>query len=287
MMSEAAEQIDEGIDNQVDYEAEASTMGWADKPQWKGDPDKWIDAKSFVEKGRTVMPLLQANNHKLLSELNTERQARINLENRFKAVQTDLKVLEEHREQDVKAQVEERIAQLKGDIATASADGDHVKVANLTDELTQERISLATVKETTKETTTETGPVISQETRQWMQDNADLMAQPRTRMLMEAIGAELRQAGDTSVGPAFLEKVKTEAMKTLGKPPAGAGKAMSGNGGSGRMQSSSDASGKGFADLPKEAKDACERLAPRFVGKSYKTKADWQTAYAAKYFEQE
>ena len=33
------------------YEVDAREMGWRPKEEWEGDPDKWRDAKEFVERG--------------------------------------------------------------------------------------------------------------------------------------------------------------------------------------------------------------------------------------------
>ena len=33
------------------YEGEAREMGWRPKEEWQGEPEKWRDAKEFVERG--------------------------------------------------------------------------------------------------------------------------------------------------------------------------------------------------------------------------------------------
>lgn len=42
-----------------DFDAEARQQGWTPKDEFKGDPEKWIDAEAFVSRGETVMPLLK------------------------------------------------------------------------------------------------------------------------------------------------------------------------------------------------------------------------------------
>src|SRR6478752_6584298 len=42
-----------------DFEAEAKEHGWTAKEDFKGDPARWVDAKTFVEKADEVMPLLR------------------------------------------------------------------------------------------------------------------------------------------------------------------------------------------------------------------------------------
>lgn len=267
-------------------------MGWAPKESWKGDPEHWIDAQTFVEKGRTVMPLLQANNRKLQGDLSREQQARQALEAQVKTMQTNLQLLEEHRETDVKAQVEERIAQLRAGIAEASQDGDHTKVAELTDQLVTERTNLAGVEaeKKSKQTATTEAPAVRPDITQWYISNPEFLSDPQLKTLGSAVAMQLREEGDTSLGAVFLDKVKSRTHEMLGRTTNRSSKTSSGNGGSGRSDTGGTGNnGKSYSDLPREAKDACERMAARFVGqgKSYKTKAEWQSAYSAKYFEQE
>jgi|GEM_PF-960479 len=40
-------------------EQQATNMGWSPKERWRGDPEKWLPADKFVERGRTLMPILQ------------------------------------------------------------------------------------------------------------------------------------------------------------------------------------------------------------------------------------
>src|SRR3990167_3011505 len=50
---------------------EATGMGWSPKESWRGDPEKWIDAETFVARGREVLPILRANNKQLQAKVDT------------------------------------------------------------------------------------------------------------------------------------------------------------------------------------------------------------------------
>lgn len=54
-------------------ESRARDMGWAPKDKWRGDPEKWVDAKEFVRRGEEVLPIVTAENRRLKAEL--EKQA--------------------------------------------------------------------------------------------------------------------------------------------------------------------------------------------------------------------
>ncbi|MEK0325853.1 MAG: hypothetical protein QQN63_09125 [Nitrosopumilus sp.] len=51
----------------------AKDVGYADKPKedWQGDPDKWVDAKTFLERSLTYVPFLKKSNDKLSSQIDT------------------------------------------------------------------------------------------------------------------------------------------------------------------------------------------------------------------------
>ena len=37
----------------------ASRMGWTDKDAYTGPPERWVDAKKFIERGETILPILK------------------------------------------------------------------------------------------------------------------------------------------------------------------------------------------------------------------------------------
>lgn len=39
-------------------EEQARSMGWVDKDEFQGDPDKWRPAEEFLERGKTILPIL-------------------------------------------------------------------------------------------------------------------------------------------------------------------------------------------------------------------------------------
>jgi hypothetical protein len=60
---------------EVDEFAErASTQGWAPLDEWRGDPDKWVDAKTFVERGEQNNFMLRERNDKLFDEMKSMRE---------------------------------------------------------------------------------------------------------------------------------------------------------------------------------------------------------------------
>lgn len=49
----------------VSIETRARNMGWTPKEQFRGDPSRWVDATTFVDRGERMLPLLQERNRAL------------------------------------------------------------------------------------------------------------------------------------------------------------------------------------------------------------------------------
>lgn len=58
-----------------DYEAEARENGWTPKEDFRGEPERWKDAKTFVEDGERILPIVRSQLAKTREELARERKA--------------------------------------------------------------------------------------------------------------------------------------------------------------------------------------------------------------------
>lgn len=57
---EEDEALDVDVTKATDEEKErASRMGWTDEDKYTGDPERWVDAKTFIERGETILPILK------------------------------------------------------------------------------------------------------------------------------------------------------------------------------------------------------------------------------------
>lgn len=281
--------VSETVDERTIQEAKA--LGWADRDAWKGDPDRWVSAKDFLEKAEHITPILRENNKRLLSEVGSYKSQMAQMQAQLRNTEAALKALEEFREETVVERTADEKAELKTQLAEASRDGDYERVAELTEKLVElgaRQAGKGTVKKETEESTGSSK--LPPDVQAWFVSNPTYLTDARRRALSDAVALELRQNGETSTGPAFLDKVAAEVEKTLGGSTArqNPGKAASGNGGTGR--SNQRASGeKSFADLPSDAREACDSLAKRFVGegKKFKDQASWRASYTKEYFRQQ
>jgi len=273
---------------QQQAEKEARAMGWLPKAEFKGDESHWVEAPAFVEKGRQILPIMQKNNERLLSQVGNLNSKLDGLAGALKAAQTTIETLEASHADDVKEQVEQARKELKAELTVASREGDHEAVAELTDKLGQLNAANkeAGGEEERKPPIVER-PAISPEVQAWFQKNQDFVSNPRKVALAGVIQQELRAAGETATGPAFLDLVAEKVEAEYGGRPSGTTKVSAGNGGGNRGATSGTA-GKTYADLPADAKAACDKFAAKVVGPSRKHKdvASWRASYTEQYYKE-
>lgn len=56
-------------------EEKARIQGWVPKEQFRGNPETWIDAKTFVERGDNIIPILKERNEHLAREMKETKES--------------------------------------------------------------------------------------------------------------------------------------------------------------------------------------------------------------------
>jgi hypothetical protein len=125
-MSEAGE-LEGGEVHDRDYEAEARAMGWHPQDEYNGDPAKWVDAKTFVTRGETQLPILRENARKLSQRVRQRDDENADLRQQMSDMRESLTTMRTMMErgqevgyQRAKAEFEQqmRAAVENGDVAT-------------------------------------------------------------------------------------------------------------------------------------------------------------------------
>lgn len=281
--------------------ARAREMGWRPQEEYTGNPDKWVDAAEYVERGEKILPILQADRDRLRRELAKRDQKVQGLQTRL---DTTVSMLEDLNgnftqllEQRLKAQRAELTAQLRSAVEDRDVDAE-LEARNQLEELNtaekQAREKQALNKEKLKGTKTPAeesndgiDPAIKEEIEDWKAENSwyggkSPEDRKRTRAL-ERVAEDLRDDGEESVGREFLDKclaVLQEQDGTGGRRPASK---VEGGG----NPPSTSRSGKGYNALPADAKAACDADVETFVGEGrmFQTKKEWQEYYAKHYFQ--
>lgn len=66
-----------------DLVAEAKAHGWVPKEEFRGDPNRWTDAETFIKRADEVMPLLKKQNETLKRELSDIKRSARRMEDHF------------------------------------------------------------------------------------------------------------------------------------------------------------------------------------------------------------
>lgn len=123
-------------DDGPSVEDRALAMGWTPKGQFKGDPDKWVDAETFVKRGEEFLPFLKANNKRLEKRL---EQAERGLER----AERDLKQFGEFHTKTETRAYERALREIKAELAAATAAGDAEAVDELAERMSDMKAEAA------------------------------------------------------------------------------------------------------------------------------------------------
>lgn len=266
----------------MDIEAQARELGWVPSEEWRGDPAQWKSAEEFVERGHTVMPMLRKNNEKLLAEVENLRGQITGLTEAVTAGQEALAAFQEFHSETAKREYQRAVQDLKAQKVTAIREGDAERVVEIDDAI--DALQAEAPKPLQKAANAPApAPQVSPENivilQKWESENASWLSDPEKKAYATAAGGFLRATGNQKTGRAFLDDVAAEVEKRFGTPRKEGTVAGSGVSSSGRPR------GRSFADLPKEAQDACDRFGSRLVGKgrAFETLDQWRSKYVNEY----
>lgn len=262
-----------------EVQAAAERMGWIPPSRFKGDPERFIDADVYVRRGEEVLPIVREQNKRLHTELDALKSESAKTRQALADAQRAIEQMEERHTVATQRAVDDARKQLKAQLAAASEAGDHDGVAELTDQLVKMNTAVAEVPPPVKPAEFVPPPDLAA----WNTENPWFGTNKRKTALALGIAQELRDAGETSTGRAFFDKVTAEMQKELGalEPRGDKVEGARGSSEGGRASSSK----LDYSSMPAEARAACDADAKRFVGegKKYKTMADWRTRYAEIY----
>ena len=277
-------------------EADAREIGWVPKEQFRGDPSKWTDAQDFLEYGQRAVPALKATNRKLSAEMERIRQQNLDYERRLKANEAALKAVTDTVVETRTTDLKTRQAEIQAELDEAIESNDLKRYNSLRDELDTVKEQIKNPPRPAVDTTTnreQAGPVDImaspefarfQQQNPWFQTNT-LMSAAAIQAMADLNRQLLAENRTLSLAQKFAH-VETAVKKAFNMDTRGSGGQQVEPSRGGADSGGGDGTGKTYADLPPDAKAACDEQAQRFVGRGkFKTTADWRKQYVAKYFE--
>lgn len=236
-------------------EHEARTFGWVSLAEFRGGEEKWVDAETFVKRGKEINPILKKNNELLLKKLDEANRK----------VEEVGKVADEFRsfqKEQMAAKIaayDVQIAQLKQAKVEAVSQGDGERVVAIDDAIDVAKEEKAAAKAQPEPVETKPGNTIDPILQAWIDKNEWYGKDKRLTRNANDIAAEIRAENPNLVNQDFLDKLSEELVDTFPdkfekKKPASPVEG-------GASQSRPGARGsKTYDALPPEAKAACDRF---------------------------
>jgi hypothetical protein len=280
-----------------DIETAAREMGWRPKEEFRGDPEKWVDASTWVSRGENFIPILRADRDRTKQKLDEVGLELKTTKDLLQASQEAIENLKKFKDEMTLQRVKDAKREVLQRLRDARDAGDIDKELKLQEELNDLRTAEADAK--TKPASapapapapaaapmTQLPPDVVEATKAWEGRNPWFKESARKRGLAMGIADEIRSDPKTKDlrGAAFFE----ELDRQLALEPMFGGERRESKVDGGRPTGGSGSGSKtrGYADLPPEAKAACDSQSRGLVGpgRAFKDEAAWQKYYAEEYF---
>jgi hypothetical protein len=219
---------------------EAKRQGWVPQEEYTGPEDKWVDADTFVKKGKEINALLRKDNDFLKREVAEMKSTMME----FKKFHADTeKRAYERAMQDLREQKKEAIS---------TGDGDKVlQIDDAIDELKQSR----TVEKVAHPVNQPDATFI-----QWSEENKWYTTDAQLKTEADMIGEVIKRQNPTLIGEAFLNEVTTRVKRMYPEKFTNSNRSRPSPVEGTTAPKATGKGGKGFNDLPQEARDACMKF---------------------------
>jgi len=232
-------------------EERARRMGWVPQEEFKGDPEKWVDADKFVERGENVMPVLKENLSRMESKFEDYQK---NSEQKIEKLNKTLERVVALSKTASERAYQKALRDLKNQQRKAAADGD----VQTYDAIEKQIIDLG--EDTEEPKPPENKDQINPDFEPWQKQNfwygADKELTAFANGLAPIVGQEMPNVDGKTFFDEITKRVKSAFPHKFENPNRGKADAVEGEsfaaneGKSGRK--------KTFNDLPNDAKEACK-----------------------------
>lgn len=256
---------------------EASSQGWVPKDKFRGKEEEWVDAETFVKRGREILPILRKNNENLLKELNQTKQSL----NEFKQTAAEFKKFQKESYERKASELEAQITRLKAERSQAITDGDGQKVTAMDDVIDglKEEVKEAKANAKVEARTTVVPPTVDSRLQAWLDRNEWFGKDSRLTKMANSIGEDLREKNPGLMGDAFLEKLDEalaeEFPSRFGEKRTPNYQAESGSGRGKQVGGTKHT----YDNLPDDAKKACDKYIKQGLMKNreeYLAEYEWE-----------
>ena len=241
----ASQEVETGVQSEITPEIDEETLkeakrqGWVPQEDYNGPEDKWVDADTFVKKGKEINALLRKDNDFLKREVSD-----------MKSTMMEFKKF--HAETEKRA-YERAMADLRDQKKEAISTGDGEKVLQIDDAIDE----LKSARQVEK---TQTAPPPDPEFVMWSEENRWYTNDAQLRTEADMIGEVIKRQNPTLIGNAFLSEVTNRVKRMYPEKFTNGNRARPSPVEGTTAPKASSKNGKAFNDLPPEAKAACQKF---------------------------
>ena len=214
-MSEAHD-IDPPLEER-DYETEARLMGWHPKEEFRGNPDDWVDARTFITRGEQQLPILRENNRKLQARVRRTDDDNAELRQQMTEMRDSLSTMRTMLERGQEVGYQRAKAEFEAQMRDAVRNGDEAKFDHIQVEMEkldeQHEKIIAPVE---KKDPPPAKPKLpgTPEFQDWFENNKDwILADPVLKEAANEASRQLDQSDDPLPQAEYWERV-TEMVQT-------------------------------------------------------------------------
>ena len=274
-------------------EQKARAEGWRPKEEFSGDASRWVDAETYLKRGEELLPILRANDSKHRAEISGLRVEVLSLKEQLMASQESIEALKEFNSEAAKKAAKDERRSLIAAVERARKEGNVEEATQLSEQLEEHNDAIRTAETAPKKEEPRTNgaganPAESPAYLAWKAANPWFGTDAEKSDLAIAISMRLRREQATAklAETEFLAKVTEEVERRSGGNPARRAESKTESGRPSATGGGSASGGKSYEDLPREAKEACEKFAKRLVGPKGSGRAyDTVEAYRKHYVE--
>lgn len=277
-------------------EERARAQGWKPQEEFKGDPENFVDAETYVKRGEEVLPFVKATNRRL-TETVEQQAARLEaLERENRANKAALEAIQETNREVVAERAEQTVEQIEAAIVQAREDGDTTTELKLLRQHATAVTAAAKAKEKPAPVQQQTNGTAdltqTPEFKSFLRENPWWSEDAVMRAASIEIQNQLYREGKITQSTPMSERLNTVAEATRAKfglkdsGRRGGPSRVEGGGGPGST-GSSGGNGKSYSDLPEDAKLACDKAGKRMKigkGQKFETEEAWRKEYTRIYF---
>lgn len=232
-------------------DAEARKFGWVPKEEWAGPEEKWKPAEDFLARGKEINGFLRRDFDILKTDLSAKERKLLELEETVREFAV-------HHENTEKRAYERAKKELNEARKKAIELGDGDAFVAVEEELQALEQAAPKPKEKKKE-----APDLAANQaalNSWLSENPIFSTDIEVQAIADGLSTLVKQQNPSLTGKEFLDKLAEKVKETIphkfesGRKTSPVGSSSDAGGGRGSSKK------KGYADLPPEAKAACDKF---------------------------